>query len=226
MKQRGRGPPSANASKHSLPGSRPATNPMAAASQKSVTFAPSPRTSEDSEPPKTPSPTTEPEVQTEDKGKQIPRTTRETGAPRGPPPRSALRPPSGQRIQSAERAYAPSRPSPLAHASSPSPPPFARPPNARLAHQAEVHSPPAPHPLPPPSRQLTNLSADRSSAVSSAISAPSEYSQDGTASEGAEPPFKMAHLHGGADARLYPHQEEPEASTSRQRGPPNITRIR
>jgi len=220
MKRGGNGSQSANTSKHSLPRTRPTTNPMATVSQKSVTFAPSPRTSEDSDPPKTPSPTAEPDVQNAGKGKQT---------PRAPPPRSTLRPPPGPRIQSAERAYAPARPSPLAHASHP--PPATRPPNVRPAYQPEALAPPPAHPL-PPARQMTHVSADRSSGVSSAVSAPSEYSQDGTASEGGDPFYKTGHAHGVAEGRLYAHQESEELepstsrSPSRQRAPPATTRIR
>ena len=46
--------------------------------------------------------------------------------------------------------------------------------------------------------------------------APSEYSQEGTTSEGGGPPFRMVYAHGGADDWLYTHLEcqEPEGSMS------------
>lgn len=232
MKQQGRGLPGAGASQHSLPRTYPASSPKASLSQKSVTFAPSPRTSQDSDPRTTPSPTSEPEPPSVDTRKQNPRGNREASTPRAspppppPPPRSSLRPLPSQRPQGTERAYAPSRPSPLAQALHASP--STRSSNLHSASQADpTQFPSAPY-SPPPSRPLANVSADRTSAVTA--SAPSEYSQEGTASEGGEPPFRTAYVRGGADGRLYAHPEskEPEGSMPRPRlgGPPTSTRIR
>ena len=112
---------------------------MASVSQKSVSFAlvPSSGSSEDSISP-IPSPDASTAVEERDKGRRTSasRTSpvRESGTPvasgsrtrTSVTPRSAMRPPSSQRSQSADRAYAPARPSPLAHAThvplSPPPP--------------------------------------------------------------------------------------------------------
>src|SRR5882724_10338423 len=91
-----------------------------------------------------------------------PSTNRETRALHAPPPRSTLRPPPPQWPQGTECTYAPTQPSPLAHASDN--PLATQPLDPHSASQADsMPSPYAFHP-PPPSRQLANLSADRSSA--------------------------------------------------------------
>ena len=185
---------------------------MGSFSQKSVSFAPVPSTttSEDSDSRNTPSPAAE---DMEDKGKKTPRiaineqgtASSTTGGtwPRHspPPPRSALRPPSSLRGQSTDRAYVPARPSPLARATLTS-----------EAHPVVDTPPPPPLPPPPsvqqdfaPPRQLSMLDpANRSSDVS----APSEYSQEGTASD-VEPPVRMLRA---PDGRLYSHRESEELS--------------
>ncbi|KAF8584102.1 hypothetical protein K439DRAFT_1173818 [Ramaria rubella] len=144
------------------------------------------------------------------------------------PPRSTLRPPPSQRSPSAERAYVPARPSPLAHASHP-PPSSMRPLNVHAHNHTHTHThthtaadpePGAgagvgagtgteaadtlspPHALlPRPSTLSVSASADRTSAVT--VSAPSEYSQEGTASESGEPPPGPVRMVRGADGRLY-----------------------
>ena len=184
---------------------------MGSFSQKSVSFAlvPSTTTSEDSDSRNTPSPAAE---DMEDKGKKTPRAIHEQSAassttggtwPRHspPPPRSALRPPSSLRGQSTDRAYVPARPSPLARAT--------------LTSDAHpVVDAPLPPPLPPPPSVQQDLAPPRQLSMldpanrSSDISAPSEYSQEGTASD-VEPPVRMLRA---PDGRLYPHRETEELS--------------
>ncbi|KAF8495371.1 hypothetical protein JB92DRAFT_1105920 [Gautieria morchelliformis] len=189
LKKDGPSTTSVNASKHSLP----RTHPMAS-SQKSVSFAPVPssRSSEESVLPQTPSPGDSSDVYNNgDKGKQTPRKAPATSPspgptrPRTPPlPRGSLRSPSSLRGQNMERAYVPSRPSPLSHAT--------HPPSSTRGRRAIVHP-------------VVDARPASQGLQPTLLKAPSQYSQEGTASE--VDPMLRPH-----DARLYGHRQNDEPS--------------